>query len=108
MHPTRIALSGPRRTPSVNVRPADVYYSDDDEQSPAALHEKHRWLLLMIPLALSAVFFAAAIGTGKYWLLVPAAAFGPWTLITGFVHLALGADAEQAAEDRRTAPPLGT
>jgi hypothetical protein len=106
-HPTRLIPSGPRRAAPVSVRPAAVHYSDDDEQSPAAVHEKNRWLLLLIPLAVSAAFFAAAIATGTYWLLVPAAAFGPWALITGFVHLALTADAEQAAADRPASPPLG-
>ena len=58
---------------------------------------------------MSGAFFATAIGTGRYWLLVPASALGLWTLITGFVHLALSADAEQsAAEDHRAIPPLGT
>jgi hypothetical protein len=86
----------------------DVHYSDDDEQSPAAVREKRRWLLLLIPLAMSAAFFAAAIGTGTYWLLVPAAALGPWTLITGLVHLALTADAEESdAKNGRATPPVG-
>ncbi len=97
MHPTLLASSGPRRPASVNVRPLDMHYSDDDEQSPTAVREKHRWLLLSVPLAMSAAFFAAAIGTGTYWLLVPAAALGPWTLITGFLHLALSDDAEESA-----------
>jgi hypothetical protein len=98
-YPAPPVSSGPQRAPSANVRVFAVHYSDDDEQSPAAVHEKHRWLLLFIPLTLSAAFFAATVATGKYWLLIPAAAFGPWALITGFVHLALTADAEQSAED---------
>jgi hypothetical protein len=100
-HRTPLASSKPQSSRSADIGAAAVHYSDDDEQSPTAVHEKHRWLLLLIPLAVSAAFFAAAIATGRYWLLAPAAAFGPWALITGFVHLSLTADAEQADEDRR-------
>jgi hypothetical protein len=71
-------------------RPSRI--QERNEHSPAVVKEEHRWLLLLVPLALSAMLFGAAIGSGTNWLLAPAAALGPWALITGLVHLALTSD----------------
>ena len=66
------------------------------DHSPTEVKEEHRWLLLLIPLTLSAAFFAAGVGAGSMWLLTPAAAFGPFALILGLVHLALTSDTNTA------------
>jgi hypothetical protein len=63
------------------------------DHSPAALAEEHRWLLmLVIPFAVSAAVFGAAIGTGLLWLMGPAAVLGPGLIIIGFVYLGLTSD----------------
>ncbi len=74
----------------VTRRPARTV--DWSDHSPAVVKEEHRWLLLLIPLTLSAMLFGAAIASGMNWLLLPAAACGPFALITGLVHLALSSE----------------
>lgn len=67
------------------------------DHSPQAVAEEHRWLLLLvIPFVVSAAIFAAAIGTGRLWLMGPAAALGPGLIIIAFIYLGLTSDTNNA------------
>ncbi len=67
-------------TPAAAVRPAP------DE----AAAEQRRWLLMLItPFIVGASFFAAAIGTGKVWLIGPAIGIGVMCVIFAFIYLIL-------------------
>jgi hypothetical protein len=62
--------------------------------SAQAAAELRRWtVFLTIPFVLSAICFAAAIGTGRLWLIGGALVTGPGLLIMAFVYLGLSSDA---------------
>ena len=83
--PTRTAI-GPLDRAAPLPAPAS------DRPSDAAA-EQRRWLLTLgMPAVGSAIFFAAAVGTGRLWLLGPAM-LGIALIILGFVYLGLTSDA---------------
>jgi hypothetical protein len=52
--------------------------------------EEHRWFfMLLVPFAVGATFFAAAIGTGNEYFIGPAIFFAVMCLIFAFIYLAL-------------------
>ena len=66
--------------------------------SPTESAELHRWLtFLTVPFVLSAVFFAASIGTGTEWLMAPALLFGPMLIIFSLIYLGLSSDSNAPA-----------
>ena len=76
--------------------PAELVGSDD-EHSQEAEAEERRWARpLIFAFAWAAAFFAAAIGTGRLWLMVPAG-LGIGMIILDFVYLGLSSDTNATA-----------
>lgn len=88
-------LHAPRRRPAIAVEPQLFALAEvAPAASPITTAETARWaLLLAIPFALGAVFFALAIGLGTEWLMAPAFLLGPLPLISSAIYLSLSSDA---------------
>lgn len=81
-----------RPNPSVPVANAATVETPTGRDEAAA--EERRWLVtLLIPFALGATFFAAAIGTGNVLLIGPAILGSVMCLIFAFIYLALTSEA---------------
>lgn len=80
-----------RRKPITSLFGAPAVATPSVHDEAAA--EKRRWLLMLIaPFVVGASFFAAAIGTGKVWLIGPAMLIGVMCIIFAFIYLILSSN----------------
>jgi len=62
-------------------------------------HEMHRWaLVLLAPFVVGAVFFGLAIGLDAEWPVAPAFLLGPLVMISAYIYLSLGSEANTTSE----------
>ena len=64
------------------------------EPEPFSSHELHRWaFVLLAPFVVGAAFFGLAIGLDAEWPIVPAFMLGPLVMISAYIFLSLGSEA---------------
>jgi hypothetical protein len=80
-------------TPRNQVRAAsDAPPVVEGDHPPEVEAEQRRWVIpLVLCFTWAAAFFAAAVGSGRLWLLGPAG-LGIGLIIVGFVYLGLTSD----------------
>ena len=77
--------------PQIELLPAPAPV---DEPTPFSSHEIHRWaFVLLVPFVVGAAFFGLAIGLDAEWPIAPAFLLGPLVMISAYIFLSLGSEA---------------